>query len=172
MIKGRLIPWYIESLTEVVIAGTGRYDVYFIQCSGTDFVKIGFTKSGSVKSRMDHLQVGNPYELRLLGTVSGVSSQVEKEIHTHFHDYHHRGEWFRSDPVILEIISRLCRLNITEVRTLRELRQKKRDQGRVYAENHRRKQREAESSPECREAARAAVMGKAFPDNTSRGERI
>jgi len=64
--------------------------IYFIGCNDR-YVKIGV--SHHPHSRLDDLQVGNPYDLTILKTVD-VSNKAEAYLHNKFSHLHHRGEWF------------------------------------------------------------------------------
>lgn len=64
--------------------------IYFIGCNDR-YVKIGV--SHHPHSRLDDLQVGNPYDLTVLKTVD-VSHKAETYLHKKFSHLHHRGEWF------------------------------------------------------------------------------
>jgi hypothetical protein len=79
--------------------------VYFIQMVGSDSaIKIGYTSKDPEK-RVRDLQVGNPFELKLLGTIKG---DKETEIRLHF-DFRHlniRGEWFRPGLELVDFIHR------------------------------------------------------------------
>lgn len=77
----------------------GAGDVYFIRCN--DRVKIGYAKN--VEARLADLQVGSPYDLEILGTVSG-GHEEEGRLHTLFYQDRIRGEWFRLSDAILAFI--------------------------------------------------------------------
>src|SRR4030042_1877657 len=66
--------------------------IYFAQCSGGGPIKIGFT-SREPENRVQDLQNANPYELVLLGTISG-GKEEEAKLHGRFSDDRLRGEWF------------------------------------------------------------------------------
>ena len=75
--------------------------IYFIGCND-QYVKIGV--SGSPYSRIDELQVGNPYDLTILKTVD-VSNKAEAYLHNKFSHLHHRGEWFNLNSDLREYIA-------------------------------------------------------------------
>jgi hypothetical protein len=77
--------------------------IYFVQCSR--FVKVGY--SGNPARRLLGLQIGNPYELKLLGTVRG-SQSGEEALHELLRKYHHKFEWFRLVPRLSTAIRELC----------------------------------------------------------------
>lgn len=74
---------------------TSRKDmsVYIVRALGTDFYKIGYTAS-SPKVRMQALQTGCPYELKLVAWFAGDESD-EAYLHRLFGDHRVRGEWFQ-----------------------------------------------------------------------------
>ena len=74
--------------------------VYFVACR--DMIKIG--RSRSVEQRLLELQVGNPYPLRLLGTVVGGRAE-ENRLHELLSDFWHRGEWFRRGPWLEPVLA-------------------------------------------------------------------
>ena len=75
--------------------------VYFVTCN--EFVKIGVSENPP--DRIGELQVGCPYELRLLATAIG-GYRFEKWLHETFDHLHVRGEWFLLDPKLLAIIEK------------------------------------------------------------------
>jgi predicted GIY-YIG superfamily endonuclease len=72
-------------------------EIYVIHCKGTDFYKIGITKTGDVNSRLSSLQTGCPYELEITKSENSVKYPEDKEakIHSFFSERKVRGEWFR-----------------------------------------------------------------------------
>jgi hypothetical protein len=86
-----------------------QFFVYFIQAENSDgFIKIGFAKN-PIK-RLLLFQTGNPYKLKLLGVISGVTEHYELELHVRFQRFRVRGEWFRPDSELLDFIQQevLC----------------------------------------------------------------
>ena len=82
--------------------------VYFITCNVPGvgpLVKIGHT-NGSVYTRMDYLQTGNPLVLDFLGCVEG-GLKVESSLHYDFQNFHFRGEWFLFTGNLEDRINRL-----------------------------------------------------------------
>lgn len=79
--------------------------VYFIQ-SGDGHIKIGFSRN--VASRMQALQVSHPTPLTLIGACPG-SFELEGLLHSHFAPLREEGEWFKSHPALLEMMTRLRR---------------------------------------------------------------
>ena len=73
-----------------------NYRVYFIgEDPYTNKVKIG--KTNNVKNRIRTLQTGNPYKLRIIGTIScqdeKTMSELEKRLHNELKDKRLVGEW-------------------------------------------------------------------------------
>lgn len=75
------------------------YIIYFFKVE--EFVKIG--KSNNISNRADVFNVDSPFELELLGTVSG-DLREEKLIHSLFHELRTKGEWFKYDKSIIDYI--------------------------------------------------------------------
>lgn len=72
--------------------------VYLVQCN--EFTKIGFAYD--VPARVCNLQIGCPYELKLLGTIACLDPVVvEEELHAIAERYRVRGEWFKLPPEML-----------------------------------------------------------------------
>ena len=67
--------------------------VYFIQCSKTKLVKIGFTENYP-SGRLRQLQTGSGGKLTLIAFIKAYADK-ERELHRQFLAQHERGEWFR-----------------------------------------------------------------------------
>ena len=80
--------------------------IYFIGCNDL-YVKIGVSEN--LHSRLASLQIGNPYDLRILKAVD-VSDKAEAYLHNKFSHLHHRGEWFCLNSELKDYI-------VTEVET-------------------------------------------------------
>lgn len=65
--------------------------VYFVQEADDGPIKIGHAYDPI--ERVGMLQCGNPRELRLAGIILG-DSEVESQLHRHWHRARIRGEWF------------------------------------------------------------------------------
>ena len=79
--------------------------VYLIHQSGTQFIKIGYCR-GKVQTRIDSLQTGNPFELKLLSCFESNNPQLEESHYHHlFRIFHFRGEWFAVPPSYIEDVS-------------------------------------------------------------------
>jgi hypothetical protein len=72
--------------------------VYFLQAGS--FIKIGIT-TGDPRRRIDQLQTGCPYEIRVLGCIPG-GRALEQKLHKKFSAFRAHGEWFRMNPEILQ----------------------------------------------------------------------
>lgn len=66
--------------------------IYAIRMGWDGPIKIG--RSYSSDFRLRDLQVGNPYELQLLGTVLETDTLNEQTEHQRLHTHRMRGEWF------------------------------------------------------------------------------
>lgn len=76
--------------------------IYFLRSScDRGFIKIGVARD--LRQRIDALQAGSPYVLKLVRVLAGGQSK-EREIHERFHDAHYRGEWYRPTPELLAFI--------------------------------------------------------------------
>lgn len=75
--------------------------VYVIQCG--KFVKIGVAVD--VVSRLSMLQIGNPYDLKLLKSIDTHEPfALEQEIHRGLKKYRVRGEWFKLPKPVLDLL--------------------------------------------------------------------
>ena len=74
--------------------------LYFIKMKGFNRVKIGIAQNP--QHRMEVLQIGNPYELRLICVVPYGGKFLEKLIQKNFSNY--RGEWYEFSPALQEVI--------------------------------------------------------------------
>jgi hypothetical protein len=88
-----------------VIGKINKYEskVYFIKCN--EYIKIG--KADNLPKRLKQLQTSNPYELSIIGAISG-NLDIEKEAHSNFKHLHHKGEWFKNDISIVNYIKEKC----------------------------------------------------------------
>lgn len=76
--------------------GLNNSFMYIVQCCDDNgYVKIGVTRDEPLK-RVNQLQTGNPYDLRLVASfaVNGALSEVESCIHQQLGRFRLRGEWF------------------------------------------------------------------------------
>jgi hypothetical protein len=73
--------------------------IYLLECSNDDstLYKIGYTKK-SVKSRIDKLQTGNPYQIREIANFeSSHGRRVESTLHNLYKHKNIKNEWFNLD---------------------------------------------------------------------------
>ena len=75
--------------------------IYFIQCGENGPIKIG--QSDNPKERLEQLQTGSPYKLKLLWVYKG-DQFTEQEIQDKFTLLHIRGEWFKPSKDIFNFI--------------------------------------------------------------------
>lgn len=68
--------------------------VYFVY-DGVQFLKIGWCKR-NLRNRLQHLQIGNPWRLCVLGTIKA-HVQFEKLLHIRYNHWRVRSEWFMPD---------------------------------------------------------------------------
>jgi hypothetical protein len=75
--------------------------VYVIQCGDFPYFKIGVSQC-SAKSRLDSLQTGSPFELKLILQAHVEDGyNTERRLHNKFADRWRRGEWFTIDALSL-----------------------------------------------------------------------
>ena len=76
--------------------------IYFIQCGENGPIKIG--QSDDPEGRMAQLQIGCPYELKLLWAYTG-NRFSECGIHLAFIHENIRGEWFHPSRCLIDFIT-------------------------------------------------------------------
>lgn len=86
-----------------------KLSVYFI--GDGDAIKIGVAKNPL--RRLTELQIGNPRELKLLGSFKG-SYRDEVDLHMIFYGYWIHGEWFRDHAELQAVIAK-CPANDNQV---------------------------------------------------------
>lgn len=84
--------------------------VYFIQADRGGPIKIGVAKD--VEARLRDLQVGNPFELRVVGQIPNAGQALERRLHSLLERHRIRGEWFWPHPEVLHVADRLCNQEI------------------------------------------------------------
>lgn len=91
-----------ERIVKLVLEGVVYpSSVYLIQCN--DLYKIGF--SNQPKKRLEMLQIGSPYELRLIWEDKVYNyMQIEEGLHKKFENKRVRGEWFKLDKEDVDYI--------------------------------------------------------------------
>jgi hypothetical protein len=60
--------------------------------------------------RLSEMQVGMPYELRIVAVIPNAPLVLETALHRIFLPIHIRGEWFQPDPVLWRYIRELATL--------------------------------------------------------------
>lgn len=85
-----------------------RQQLYFISAVGCDVVKIGVLTRP--KQRLNDIQVANFIELYLLLVILNPPIEVERILHKCFEHLNIRGEWFRYEFEIRELVRILERL--------------------------------------------------------------
>jgi hypothetical protein len=69
--------------------------IYVIRSNGSEFVKIGFTKSKeTLAKRLKSLSACSPFKLKVEALMNG-SKLKERCLHSFCISRHHNGEWFR-----------------------------------------------------------------------------
>jgi hypothetical protein len=78
--------------------------IYAVQAEGTEYVKIGYA-TNCVKSRVDMLQTGCPFKLKLIAHGDG-DMKLEKRYHRLLKNagLHYRGEWFKRGKELEKVI--------------------------------------------------------------------
>lgn len=81
-----------------------NYVVYFIKNMETSNIKIG--RTNEIETRLIKLQTGNDCELKIIKTIPcesfNDSCKLESSLHSLFHNFHIRGEWFKITDEQLE----------------------------------------------------------------------
>ena len=86
--------------------------VYFVQGHTTRLIKIGWSKSPSM--RFDNLQCGSPDKLVILKEIE-TSEEAERYLHLQFKDLRQHGEWFYPGERLLKFIADVPRIANTAV---------------------------------------------------------
>ena len=77
--------------------------IYIIHCIGFPYYKVG--RSTQPQLRLDTLQIGTPFELKLdFAVVVKDMVEVEYKIQQRIKDKHHRGEWYVFTEGMLEAV--------------------------------------------------------------------
>jgi len=76
--------------------------IYFVQCQGSQRIKIGHTKCPI--GRMQTIMGCNAYPVELLATVEGCR-RVERSYHEKLIEYRVHGEWFEPCSAVLKAVS-------------------------------------------------------------------
>ena len=91
----------------------GKELIYFIQQGEKGPVKIGHTSS-NLMERVRALQLGNPLELKLIGSIDGTPG-IERALHKKFSEFNMRGEWFKPDPNFMSQIKSILHSRSAQV---------------------------------------------------------
>lgn len=78
--------------------------IYFLTYGDDGPIKIGFTSN--LDYRVQHIQTGCPFEVRVLGTVLG-GMGLERQIHQRLWRYRLKGEWFTNCHNVLSVMREL-----------------------------------------------------------------
>lgn len=71
--------------------------IYFIKAG--NFLKVGISSLRSLKARVNAIQVGNPFQVKVLKLLHTTNPMVdEAKFHSVLDRYHIRGEWFALQP--------------------------------------------------------------------------
>ena len=76
--------------------------IYFVQCTGTRYIKIGYSEKP--QARLSSLQTGSASALRLLASIPGTKDR-EKELHSQLKHLRVQGEWFYPSEEIYALTS-------------------------------------------------------------------
>lgn len=92
--------------------GDGDGWIYFVQC-GDDAGPIKIGHATDLRGRLDKMQIGCPYLLRLLASffIKGGVQSAESMLHERFAAHWIRGEWFACTPELLDTAEQLKSLN-------------------------------------------------------------
>ena len=83
--------------------------VYFALAVGANLIKIGTVVGAHrVEKRMELLQPGCPFDLKVLLIAPGFGRREEARIHRAFAGQWHRGEWFRCEGRLKEVLQLAC----------------------------------------------------------------
>lgn len=81
--------------------------VYFLRCG--EFVKIGYAHD--VRVRMEAIRTHNPYKVEPIGFIECKSleeaKRIEREHHERFAHLRSTGEWFRTEPDLVDHVQSL-----------------------------------------------------------------
>lgn len=79
--------------------------IYFIQAG--KFIKVGITRLSLLKFRINAIQTGNPYPIKVLRLLHTSRPRADERLFHHvLKPFHVRGEWFLIDsPAIMELLA-------------------------------------------------------------------
>ena len=84
--------------------------IYYIRCSETNFIKIGYTR-GNPLSRMASLQTGTPSKLAIMAVHPG-TMDMERKIHEKLAAHRVRGEWFDDSDEVFDHLAQVIATTI------------------------------------------------------------
>lgn len=91
----------------IVAPDESRAAVYFILAAGSNMVKIGWVRDHEkIAKRIEALQTGCPFPLKLQFLLTPLSKVDEKRIQTLFTGYWQYREWFRCEGRLKEFLQR------------------------------------------------------------------
>jgi hypothetical protein len=76
--------------------------IYFVQCTGTRYIKIGYSENP--RARLSSLQTGSASELQLLNIIDG-NRDKERELHEQFRHLRVKGEWYYPSEEVYALTS-------------------------------------------------------------------
>lgn len=81
--------------------------IYVLQAPPLMPVKIGFTRAERIDFRIQCLQTGCPYPLRVIASATGLPVQ-ERRVHALLAQYRLTGEWFEWTPAVRELVDQIA----------------------------------------------------------------
>lgn len=102
---------FADEVERLLDVGDAISCVYFIQVDPDGPIKIGI--ADSVISRLGNLQSACPYDLRVRTFWRG-PRLVERFLHRELAAHRIRGEWFRPEPFVLDVLSFVDQLPVLE----------------------------------------------------------
>lgn len=87
-------------MTKLKVAKRG--EVYFVRCTLTGRIKVGFT-AGKVSARFDVLQSSSPTRLEFLGSVAA-DQGLEERLHGRLRSACVGGEWFAPERRVMAVV--------------------------------------------------------------------
>lgn len=115
----------IQSVIDEIVARCGSVDIYFVRMTGTPFIKIGKCGSGKFPDRLKHLQTSSPVELKMEALLTNMDVRFERELHEMFGVLRERGEWFRYEDPLTDLVNHLKTLDLSEARARKTKAQEK-----------------------------------------------
>lgn len=101
MASGNIPKYTPEEKIVLAKAVMGTTWIYFIACPENGLVKIGQAKN--IEKRLSSLRTSSPVEIRLAAAVRFVP-ECEQWMHAAFRHLRVKGEWFRAEPELIEMM--------------------------------------------------------------------